>query len=158
MKPFGKGEWREMERSQIKALAKSAGTSMNQIEKGLRDIRENEEVYLNDQYQVNVRRIKSPFGDLFWLSIKRLDKEVIHDWRDLQEIKNLIVGPENEGVELYPAEARKVDTSNQYHLFVLADSTKWWPFGFADTKVLDGTGEIGKDNTRQRPLKEKKDG
>ena len=86
-------------------------------------LKKNEEIYLNDKYQVNVRKIKSPFGDMFWLSIKRLDKESIHDWRDLQEIKNLIIGPENEGVELYPSEKRRVDTANQYHLFVLADKT-----------------------------------
>lgn len=152
MKPFEKGEWKEVDRSQIKALAKAAGTSMNQIEKGMKDIKKNEEIYLNDKYQVNVRKIKSPFGDMFWLSIKRLDKESIHDWRDLQEIKNLIIGPENEGVELYPSEKRRVDTANQYHLFVLADKTKWWPFGFADRNVMDGSGEIEKDNTRQRPL------
>lgn len=152
MKPFKKGEWKEVDRSHIKALAKATGTSMNQIEKGMRDIHENETVYLNDQYQVNVRKIDSPFGELYWLSIKRLDKKIIHDWRDLQEIKNQIVGPENEGVELYPAEARRVDTANQYHLFVIADNTRWWPFGFADRKVLDGSGDIEKDNTRQRPL------
>lgn len=152
MKTFVKGVWRDASRAQIKALAKSTGASRNQVEKGIQDVQENEEVYLNDQYQVNVRKLKSPFGDMFWLSIKRLDKESIHDWRDLQEIKNLIVGPENEGVELYPAEARRVDTVNQYHLFVLADKTKWWPFGFTDREIFDGSGNMEKDNTRQRSL------
>lgn len=136
MKPFVKGEWKEVDRAQIKALAKLQGTSMNQIEQGMKDIRKNETVYLNDQYQVNVRKVESPFGDLFWLSIKRLDKKDIHSWEDLQEIKNLIVGPENEGVELYPAEARKVRIADQYHMFVIADKTKWWPLGFADSKLL----------------------
>jgi hypothetical protein len=37
----------------------------------------------------------------------------VHDWRDLQRIKNQLVGPECEAVELYPAESRKVDTANQ---------------------------------------------
>jgi len=138
MKPFEKGEWKGViDRAQIKALAKLQGTSMNQIEKGLKDIRENETIYLNDQYQVNVRKVESPFGDLFWLSIKRLDKKSIHSWEDLQEIKNLIIGPENEGVELYPAETRRVIAAEQYHMFVIADKTKWWPLGFADSGVLD---------------------
>jgi len=53
-----------------------------------------------------------------YLSIKRLDLEPIHDWRDLQEIKNQICGKDREGLELYPAEDRVVDTANQYHMFV----------------------------------------
>jgi hypothetical protein len=56
-----------------------------------------------------------------WLSIKRRDREVIRDWRELQAIKNAIVGPEHEGFELYPAESRLVDTANQFHLFVFMD-------------------------------------
>ncbi|MDE2096115.1 MAG: hypothetical protein KGL39_02645 [Patescibacteria group bacterium] len=46
------------------------------------------EVYLNDVYQVHRRN----FGEMTHLSIKRVDKQPIHDWRDLQEIKNRLVG------------------------------------------------------------------
>tara|TARA_R100001082_G_scaffold71060_1_gene40499 strand:+ start:3516 stop:4049 length:534 start_codon:yes stop_codon:yes gene_type:complete len=52
-----------------------------------------------------------------YLSIKRLDREPINDWRAMQKIKNAIVGKEWEAVEIYPAESRLVDTANQYHLF-----------------------------------------
>lgn len=38
------------------------------------------------------------------LSIKRLSKGVVHDWRELQRIKNELTHPECEAVELYPAE------------------------------------------------------
>jgi hypothetical protein len=44
----------------------------------------------------------------------RLDGQAIHDWRELQRIKNEIVGDEIEAVELYPAESRLLDTANWY--------------------------------------------
>jgi len=50
------------------------------------------------------------------LSIKRLDKHPVRDWRHFQRIKNELIGEENEAVELYPAQSRLVDTTNQYHL------------------------------------------
>ena len=52
-----------------------------------------------------------------YLSIKRIDREPLCDWRAKQRIKNAILGDHWEGVELYPAEERLVDTSNQYHMF-----------------------------------------
>jgi hypothetical protein len=66
------------------------------------------------------------------LSIKRIDREPIHDWRDMQEIKNMLVGPDHEALELYPAESRAVDTSNQYHLWVAASPDLRFPFGWLD--------------------------
>ena len=59
------------------------------------------------------------FGEIVptYLSVKRIDREPFHDWRAMQRIKNSVLGPEWEGVEIYPAESRLVDTSNQYHLF-----------------------------------------
>lgn len=81
---------------------------------------EREEIWLCDQYQVAVDKTPQHGfrGFTLWhISIKRRDKEPIHDWRDLQEIKNQICGPEFEAVELYPAEQRKVDSANQFHLW-----------------------------------------
>jgi hypothetical protein len=92
----------------------------------------NDAVFLNDTYQVNVRVMEKTYHGMpvVWLSIKRIDKEACHDWRDFQEIKNQLVGPECEAVELYPAESRVVDTANQYHLWVVADPKFRWPLGF----------------------------
>lgn len=152
MDRFKEAEFEPVTREKVKALARSSGQSMNQVKKLLLKMRETDRVFLNDTYQVNVSEVDTPIGRMLWLSVKRRDKNVIHDWRDLQEIKNQLVGPEHEGVELYPAESRKVDTSNQYHLFVFADPDKRYPFGYWDREVMDGDGEIGKDGTRQRPL------
>jgi hypothetical protein len=92
-------------------------------------------VWLNDKYQVNVREDKK--SGMTWLSIKRLDKESIHDWRDLQTIKNMLTHPEREAIELYPAESRLVDSSNQYHLWVLPLGQKV-PVGWDDRIVVKG--------------------
>ena len=114
----------------------------------------NDDVYRNDTYQVNIRW-KSPlhnFGDdvdIVHLSIKRIDRAPIHDWRDLQEIKNELVGPDREALELYPAESRRVDSANQYHLWVLPEE-QFFPCGWKTRLVMD-KGEA-KDDSVQRPL------
>lgn len=110
-------------------------------------------IWMNDVYQVAITVNKA------WkhLSIKRLDKAPIKEWRDMQEIKNELVGPEWEAVELYPAESRLVDTANQYHLWVFIGEGQdfRWPFGFNERLVLDGTGEVEEQGFRQQPLRKK---
>ena len=93
-----------------------------------------DEIYINDEYQVNLRHLEKGWT---WLSIKRKTKASIHDWRDLQRIKNMLCGDEREALELYPAESRLVDTSNQYHLFVMPIGEKF-PFGFQERAISKG--------------------
>ncbi len=110
-------------------------------------------VYMNDRYQVNLQRAVAPFGshvgDVLWLSVKRRDKAPVHDWRDLQQIKNLIVGPEHEGFEVYPAESRLVDAANQYHLWVFVDPKVRLPVGFQERETM-GAGQAAAIGARQR--------
>lgn len=92
----------------------------------LKEVTHAERVFLNNKYQVTLKVLPrlndpDPAKALRHLSIKRIDKAAIHDWRDLQRIKNDICGPEAEALELYPAETRLVDTSNQYHLWVIPE-------------------------------------
>lgn len=112
-------------------------------------------VFMNEHYQVNVERIPVPFGphtgDVVWLSIKRRDRESIHDWRDLQAIKNALVGEEHEGFELYPAESRLVDTANKFHLWVFADPKVRLPVGFRTREVMDAPAAAAQ-GAKQRPL------
>ena len=107
-------------------------------------------IFVNDKYQVNLD--ESPHNrvhpQLVHLSIKRLDKEPIHDWRDLQTIKNLICGEDCEAFELYPAESRVVDVANQFHLFVLPPGSTI-PCGWMTGAKSDESPEGGK----QRPRK-----
>lgn len=115
------------------------------------------EVWMNDTYTVFVRRscmtLPPEENDnkpitLTWLSIKRNDKEPCRDWRDFQWIKNQLVGEECEGAELFPAESRMVDMSNQYHLWVFDDPETQFGFGFHEGRQIS---EIPMDNGKQRP-------
>jgi hypothetical protein len=117
-------------------------------------------VFKNWLYQVSVRKTPTDFEredgsgvvvNLVHLSIKRIDKKPVHDWRDLQRIKNQLLGEECEAMELYPAESRLVDTANQYHLWGYDDPGLRAPFGFPGPRVVDDTA--GTDTgTRQRKL------
>lgn len=115
----------------------------------------NDEIWINDLYQVNIHR-NSPNHHLGaehvidHLSIKRRDKAPIHDWRDLQTIKNLLCGPERECIEVYPAESRLVDTANQYHLWLLPEGMQA-PFGWPNRLVSD-EHEAAKIGAVQRPF------
>lgn len=117
---------------------------------------EPKEIWRNSRYQVLVHDRPSPpdsgnWPAMIWLSIKRRDKEPIHDWRDLQRIKNDLIGPEHEAMELYPAESRVVDTANQIHLWVLADPTIKFPVGFTHGIRHDGPSVFGE---KQRPFED----
>lgn len=108
--------------------------------------------FLNDRYQVCTREIEWPgVGAMVHLSIKRLDKEAIHDWRDLQAIKNELVGAECEAIELYPAESRLVDAANQFHLWAFIDPTVRVPIGWTQREV-GGAEEAAKIGAKQRPF------
>lgn len=87
------------------------------------------------------------------LSIKRFDRAPIHDWRVMQEIKNKILGPEHEAVELYPAESRLTDTANQYHLWCFKDAAARFPFGYFDGRNVNGNdGKVKRMRATQRDL------
>ena len=114
------------------AIAQRFGVDVESAERQVQQLR-CQSIFLSETYQVNVQLLRHPFGpnlgDVAWLSIKRRDREVVRDWRELQAIKNAIVGPGHEGFELYPAESRLVDTANQFHLFVFMDRRVRMPVG-----------------------------
>lgn len=115
-----------------------------------------EKTFVNSRYQVDLSRLKpnvSDMPDMTVLSIKRRDKDVIRDWRDLQRIKNEILGPEWEGVELFPAESRLVDTANQFWLWCLPPGYRF-PFGMDERSVSEHeiwNKRLG-SGSRQRPF------
>jgi hypothetical protein len=63
------------------------------------------------------------------ISYHRRDRAPIRDWRVGQRVKNELAGPEWEAMELYPAESRVVDTSNEYHLYAFDGEL---PVGFSN--------------------------
>lgn len=54
------------------------------------------------------------------LQICRVDGGSVFDWRDLQQIKNIVCGASWEAVELFPDEARLKDPSNARYLWCCA--------------------------------------
>jgi hypothetical protein len=144
---------------EMKKVAKNSGKSIAQVAPWTpfvpaEKIPElpNDVIYINSRYQVNMRRgvAPSPFGKYIELSIKTRDKMAFHDWRDFQRIKNELVGPEYEGIELYPSESRLVDTANQFFMFVFKPQFpgNHFPFGFT-TRLLASEGTMG---SSQRPF------
>jgi len=122
-----------------------------------REGRELLSVWQSSLYEVYAFRFEVPGwpGDeVTWLSIKRRVKDHVRDWRHLQRIKTEVCGPDREAVELFPAESRHVDTSNQYHLWVLAEGHRF-PFGYEGRAVIKGRPEDDKyvpGASRQRPF------
>lgn len=83
-----------------------------------------------------------PFGLVVQLSITTHDQQPRHDWREMQRIKNELVGRDVEAVELYPSENRLVDNANWYHLFCfprLPMRGGRFPFGEHRRFVSEGT-------------------
>lgn len=50
---------------------------------------------------------------IFWSK----DGQALHDWRDMQQLKNLILGPEYLAVEVFPPESELRDPSNAFYLW-----------------------------------------
>lgn len=121
-KPLEPASVRPKTPEQLRIMAEEASRSMGreitpaEMEQMMMDA----DLWINDVYQVDRRDLgpDGAGGRVLHLSIKRIDKEACHDWRDFQKIKSQLAGEEAEGFELYPAESRVVDTANQYHLWV----------------------------------------
>lgn len=141
--PFVPGTLPELTAEEI---AQRTGFPVEAAQAYLRDQRD-EKVWLNNLYRVNIRPV-SDDPPLVHVSIKRLDKAPVHDWRHFQRIKNELIGPECEAVELYPAESRLVDGANQYHLWAIAEPGFKFSLGFDEGRRVADVGPIG---GKQRP-------
>lgn len=94
-------------------------------------------MYRNSRYSVAVRR----HPDHYHLAIIVNDHSARHDWRDFQRIKNELLGPDAEAVELYPSEDRLIDTTNTFHLW--SPVGQRFPFGFDKGRQVESTLESG---------------
>jgi len=143
LKPFVRGKLNIKPKDFISKCMSQGMTreiAKHQLNKLMRD-----EVWINSEYQVNVDKNPPhafPF-EVWHLSVKRVDKQPIHDWRDLQAIKNAICGDQVEAMELYPSESRVMDTCNQYHLWAFMEGGTRIPVGWTDgvktEKGLEGS-------------------
>jgi len=96
--------------------------------------------YINNLYVATVYEPQPAPGfpcKVIHISISRVDRSNRICWRHKQIIKNKLIGPKHEAVELYPSRDRVVDGANQFHLWVLADSKLSFPFGYTtDREVM----------------------
>jgi hypothetical protein len=109
----------------------------------------NAEYWINDLYQVRLEHYEN---GMVHLNIRRKDGSAHRDWRHFQEIKNQLLGPECEAIELYPAESRKVDAANKFHLWGVQDPTFRFPVGFEKRDVNYNTEYNHIPGMKQRPL------
>lgn len=136
-------------------LARHYGISADEVRQQFEE--ENRASYFQngsepEDYFVSVQdEAPGVLGPVFWLSIRRVDRSAVRDWRHFQEIKNMIFGPRFEAVELYPSSERLVDAANQYHLWVLRESGKRFGIGFQHQEIDYRTG-VG--SSRQRAFGE----
>lgn len=122
---FQRAEYIDLTVEQL--IEDSQGRLSRNEAKKLYDQMVQEKLYKSEHYQVAVHKHPTHgfHGMIVWhLSIKRNDKAPIMDWRDLQDIKNKIVGEECEAIQLFPAESRCVDSANQYHLWAFMKEGK----------------------------------
>jgi len=113
------------------------------------------EAWGNDLYQCVVQYDGDSRDGAICLTIKRHDRSAVRDWRHLQQIKNEVAGLDREAVELFPDEARLMDTSNQYWLWV-APAGDRFDLGFdlgavADDESVEVFNSIPGGKGRQRP-------
>ncbi len=85
----------------------------------------NQTIWRNKFYTVIKHVLEPELGEKsgIHLSIRHNERKAIRDWRHFQRIKNELAGAEREAVEIFPPESQLVDTSNQYHLWVLPEGT-----------------------------------
>ena len=132
----------------------AAGGKKTEADDAYRNVSK-QETYSNDLYLVQINRdANHGFGKeslpegMFELTVRRQDRGDFKDWRHMQQIKNQIVGDENEMVELYPAESRLRDSANQYWFYGFNNDQVRFPFGMFGRVVNDDGGM----NSKQRKL------
>jgi hypothetical protein len=119
------------------------------------DFRKNSLRYENNIYQVNITEVKDGADNSWqWLSIKRRDRSVVRDWRELQRIKTELCGAEREAIEIYPPESQLIDSANQFHLWVMPEGMNA-PVGFRYGRDVMTPSEATKVGAKQRAFAER---
>ena len=142
----------------VEYIAKTMGKPIAEAEEYITNQYEGVNRYTSDSgYRATVFDVPSIEGwpAMVHLSISNRDLSALLDWRHLQEIKNDLVGEENEAVQLFPAESRLVDQANQFHLWALKDPNINFPFGYKERLVV-GRRAAAEGGAVQRSLPKKK--
>lgn len=78
-------------------------------------VAEIQEGWANELYAVFVRDAPNGITHLAIRTISSLEPP----WRDLQRIKNELLGEDRYAVQIYPAQDRLIDEADMYHLWVM---------------------------------------
>lgn len=89
-------------------------------------IRDIHAAYFNDVYSVQVYRVRTDMGVVLHLIVRGQQDNQEPPWRDLQRIKDELLGEDAYAVQVYPRKADVVDQADVYHLWVLPNEL---PFG-----------------------------
>lgn len=73
---------------------------------------------INNRYSVQVSVVETELGAITHLWIRAHDGTMPRSWRDLQRIKDDLVGAERVAVEVFPPTSELVDSANMAHLWV----------------------------------------
>lgn len=147
--PLQKASLTPIEPGFVYEIMRLTGASYDKVMRDLKHEEEHCEYWINDIYQVEIERKEEEKAAR--INIRRRDgKPIYRDWRHFQAIKNQLIGEECEAVELYPAESRKVDSSNKYHLWCSLDPTYRFPFGYNYRDVTSVSGIEEFPGTQQR--------
>lgn len=84
------------------------------------------QAWRNDFYVVQVYRVATELGEVLHLCITGIDGGE-PPWRDMQRIKDEIIGTDAEAVQVYPKKRDIMDQADIYHLFILPSE---WPIPF----------------------------
>lgn len=108
------------------------------------ELPEHETFWGNGHYLVHRREFHGEDGEVvgLHLSMRTVENDTRHDWREMQQVKNELAGELWEAVELYPSVKRLVDMANQFHLWCFPHEL---PIGFpagavASTEEAAATG------------------
>jgi hypothetical protein len=112
------------------------------------------EEWHNRFYTCSVRRYPAGFpianAPYAILGLTHVSECALHDFRDIQAIKNDVCGAEWEGLELYPSESRLVDPSNRFYLWCVPPGIVTWGLNVPGRRVLTMRESIAP----QRPFPE----
>lgn len=78
------------------------------------------DAYVNLVMSVQVSTHLTGWGEIVHLWIRRHDQQPMI-WRDMQRVKNELVGEHRVGIEVYPPSTDVIDQANIYHLWILPE-------------------------------------
>ena len=126
--------------------------------------RDGAQLWENSRYIVAVyppERYAEGWPRFVHLSFKHHANVAISDFRDMQAIKNALIGEESMAVQIFPAESQLIDGANQYHLWCLVpycwpevdEDTDWpWlPVGFMEGRMVT---DVAPEGGRQRTFED----